>query len=146
MDSKKLRMMLILCALVATTTHMVSANGRFLFSDRSDAEYVEVRKVSSAPFKFRFARCRSEGNCTVFGKKDGYALEDVRIPVFKLLDKREAGKLSSSESRDLETLQDIIRGIESPRLHYPKSGYSHEFKGNVDQFVRVVDERLSSSK
>jgi hypothetical protein len=136
------RFFLILGVLALTTTHWVSANGKFVFSDRSDSDFVEVRKVSSTPFKFKFARCRTDGNCVQFGKKQGYTLEDVRIPVFKLMDKRETGHLSSAESRDLETLLDIIRGIESPRLNYPRTGYSYEFKGSAEQFVRVVDDRI----
>ena len=143
MNSKWLRFSIIVCTLAITTTHLVSANGKFVFSDRSDPDFIQVRKISSSPFKFKFARCHAEGSCIDIGKKQGYTLEDVRIPVFKLMDKRETGHLSSAESRDLETLLDIIRGIESPRLTYPRSGYSYDFKGSVDQFVRVVDERLS---
>jgi hypothetical protein len=141
-SSRWTRFAIILCAMAATTTHMVLANGRFVFSDRSDADFVEVRKISATPFKFKFARCRAEGSCTGFGKKQGYTLEDVRIPVFKLMDKRETGHLSSAESRDLETLLEIIRGIESPRLQYPRKGYTYDFKGSAGQFIRVVDERL----
>jgi hypothetical protein len=142
MNGKRFRLWVILCALVGTATHFVLADGKFVFSDRSDSDYVRVRKISATPFKFKFARCHAEGGCVDFGKKQGYTPEDVRIPIFKLMEKRETGHLSSAESRDLETLQDIILGIESPRLHYPKSGYTHEFKGSAEQFVRVVDERL----
>jgi hypothetical protein len=137
------RFSIILGVVALTTTHWVSANGKFVFSDRSDADFVEVRKVSATPFKFKFARCHAEGSCVEFGKKQGYALEDVRIPVFKLMNKRETGHLSSAESRDLEVLNDIIRGIESPHVSYPRTGYySYAIKGSAEQFVRVVDERI----
>lgn len=140
--SRWFRFSIIVCTLAITTTHLVSANGRFVFSDRSDSDFIQVHKISSTPFKFKFARCHAEGNCVDIGKKQGYTLEDVRIPVFKLMDKRETGHLSSAESRELEILLDVIRGIESPRLNYPRTGYTFEFKGSVEQFVRVVDERL----
>lgn len=145
MEKRWIRFSIIFCTLAITTTHLVSANGRFVFSDRNDSDYVEVRKISSSPFKFRFARCHSEGgSCVDFGKKQGYTLEDVRMPVFKLMDKRESGKLSSADSHDLDTLLEIIRGIESPRLNYPRTGYSYEFKGSAEHFIRVINERLGS--
>ncbi len=142
MNKNWLRLSIILCSLAITTTHLVSANGRFVFSSSSNSDYIEVHKISATPFKFKFLRCHPEGKCVDLGKKQGYTPEDVRIPIFKLLNKREAGHLSSSESRELETLNDIIRGIESPRLTFPGTGYSYEFKGSADQFARVVDDRL----
>jgi hypothetical protein len=135
---------LIVCALAVTASHLVLANGKFFFSDRNDSDYVAVTKIAEHPFRFRFSRCHVDGNCVVFGKKKGYMLEDVRIQVFKLERKRETGRLSTAELRDLETLQEIIHGIESPHLGPPGQGYSHSFKVSAEQFVKVVNERLGA--
>ena len=140
----KFRSLLILATMLATTAHFVRAEGKFFFSDRNDSDYVRVKSKRGSDL-FVFDRCSGDEPCASIGKKDGYTLEEIRIPLFKLMAKRELGSLTSVEARDLDTLQEIIDGIEQPNVNFQVRTYSHHFKISVDQFSRVVDDRINAS-
>lgn len=128
---------------IATAAHFVRADVKFLFPAHAGHEFVKVALIEGDTAKFKFLKCHGESSCGVIGSKEGYTVEDIRIPIFKLTDRRDSGELTTQESHDLEILQEIIDGIEQPRPMAPRPGYSYAFKITPDQFVKVMERRLT---
>lgn len=128
---------------IATAAHFVHADVRFLFPGHTDRDFVKVSLIEGDTAKFKFLKCKSDSKCGVIGNKEGYTVEDIRIPIFKLTDRRDTGELTTEESHDLEVLQEIIDGIEQPRPMAPRPGFSYAFKISSDQFVKVMERRLA---
>lgn len=155
MKSGNYRLVLLFLALALTAGHLVRASEvKFLFSDRSDNEYVKVTTIQKTPARFRLSRCvekamrfetgvTTEPVCTPFGKKEGYSVEEIRTRAYRLSDKRIVHGLTQTETRTVDTLLDLVDGIERPRIHFENRSFTYNVKGNVDQFVQTVEKHLN---
>jgi hypothetical protein len=140
------RIAVVISALIITATHWGRADVKLMFSDRAHngtEEYVQLIKTETDPIRFKMSRCGSSG-CATFGNKKGYSIDEIQERAYELQGRREDGQLSTVEAHQLDTLFDLVEGIESPKIVWKNRRVAtYNVKGSVDQFVKTIEEQLN---